>query len=194
MILENVPTEYLINGINKAYSNADSLLQEARILEINKKWPRAYVLCQLAIEELGKISLLFQLWIDRLNKKQVDYKKINSDYVSHLEKTRLSITLQSAFFNLYKEDTGDNSIDKHIQIAEYLLGKIPEMNDLKNNGLYTGINGNDFRSPNEIIDSQKFDFIFDYASKMKLFVGIFIEKIVGNIEHIAELLKGDESK
>jgi len=58
MKLENVATDNLINGMKKSYNNMNSLLDDARILEINEKWPRAYTLCQLAIEELTKVPVL----------------------------------------------------------------------------------------------------------------------------------------
>ena len=189
MSLENIPTENLLNGINKAFANADSLLSEARILEISEKWPRAYVLCQLAIEELGKISLLFQLWIDMLNKKQIDYKKLNGDFLSHLEKTRLSILSELALIKMYKRDAGDESINKIIEMEEYILGRVNDLNDLKNISLYVGIEGTDFYSPYEKINSQKYYFIYDIALKRKDMFRILIEKLKEDIVEIAKIVK-----
>ncbi|MBV6419604.1 MAG: hypothetical protein DAHOPDDO_00827 [Ignavibacteriaceae bacterium] len=189
MSLENIPTENLLNGINKAFANADSLLSEARILEINEKWPRAYVLCQLALEELGKISLLFQLWIDKLNNKQIDYKKLNGDFLSHLEKTRLSILSELALLKMYKGDAGDESINKIIEMEEYTLGRVNDLNDLKKISLYVGIEGTDFFSPYEEIHSQKYYFIYDIALKRKDMFRILIEKLKENIVEIAKIVK-----
>ncbi len=114
MKLENVPNENIITGMKKSLNNADSLLTEAFLLQSDKKFARAYTLCQIATEELAKIQMLFELWIDRVNGNTIDYKQLNKNFKHHSTKTKISIETEIAFFKLMKEQTGDEWIDKLI--------------------------------------------------------------------------------
>ena len=51
MSLANISNEKLIQGMIKSFENGSSLLDEAFILKESGKFPRAYTLTQLAIEE-----------------------------------------------------------------------------------------------------------------------------------------------
>ncbi len=102
MSLENILTENLLNGMKKSFNNAEELLSEAEILKSNKKWTRAYTLCQFAVEELAKVILLFNLWIDRFNDVPINYKKLNDNFTSHTYKIKLSTEAEISFFNYSK--------------------------------------------------------------------------------------------
>ena len=98
MNLENISTENIIDGMNKSLNNADSLLNEAVLLQSAKNFARAYALCQIAIEELAKIQILFEIWINRINGKPINNAQLNKIFKNHQTKTKLSIETEVAFF------------------------------------------------------------------------------------------------
>ncbi|WP_373951420.1 AbiV family abortive infection protein [Vibrio pomeroyi] len=55
----------------KAYDNACELVEDAKILLSNSRYPRAYVLAHLATEEIAKLPIIFGVRV-RL-KKQGQY-------------------------------------------------------------------------------------------------------------------------
>lgn len=77
MGLENVACNNILNGIKKSYDNAVGLINEAEILSESKKWERVYTLCQLAIEELGKVMVLLYLLIEKILGTKTDYGNFN---------------------------------------------------------------------------------------------------------------------
>jgi AbiV family abortive infection protein len=66
-------TEYL-NGINKSLDNASELYDDAEILFKLKRYPRAYTLYQLSIEEIGKVSIIYNFLLFR-NIQNISEKK-----------------------------------------------------------------------------------------------------------------------
>jgi AbiV family abortive infection protein len=193
MGIENIRTENIINGMNKSFNNADSLLQEADILKSNKKFARAYTLCQLAIEELAKIPMLFNLWINRINDYSIDYEHLNSNFTDHPHKTKLSIEVEIAFFKLYKEHSGNDWVDNAIKNGEELLTKIKELNKLKNESLYVSIINDDFQSPHEKIDEEKFNSIYGTALLRKIMFKNLIAGSEKGIDEIAKAIKENHS-
>jgi len=193
MSIENVRTENIINGMKKSFNNADSLLQEADILKSNKKFARAYTLSQLAIEELAKIPMLFDLWIKRINEYDIDYEQFNNNFKHHPEKTKISIAWEIAFFKLYKEHSGEDWADNAIKKGEELITKIDELNKLKNESLYVSIKNEDFQSPNETIDEEKFNSIYGTALLRKMMFKNLIGVSENNIDEIAKLFKESHS-
>lgn len=192
MPLENISNENIINGMKKSLNNADSLLSEAFLLQSNKKFARAYTLCQIAIEELAKIQMLFELWIDRINGNTINYKLLNDNFKDHPTKTKISIETEIAFFKLMKEQTGYEWIDKLISKGDELLTKVKELNNLKNESLYVSIKNDGFQSPEEIIDEGKYQSISASAFMRQQFFKNMIRVCVEHIEEIAKLIKEDD--
>ena len=79
MNLEDLSDEELIKGIQKSYTNAVNLLDEAYLLGQAEKFSRGYTLCQISIEEFAKCPLLFGLLMERLEKSEIDYEKFKAD-------------------------------------------------------------------------------------------------------------------
>ena len=194
MGLENVSKDKIIQGIRKSFDNAVELLSEADILSEKNKWARAYTLCQLAIEELAKITLLFNLLIDKINGYPIDYSDCNTQFMDHALKTKLSIETEMFFFQLYKKETGQDWIDNVIKKGEEFISKIYELNDLKNESLYVSIIGNTFQSPNEIISKEAYDNIRATAILRKIMFDNFVKGAEKNIEEIARIIKEKNEK
>ncbi len=195
MELEKVPNQNIINGMKKSFNNAEALLNEAFLLQSNKMYARAYTLCQFAIEELGKIQILFELWINRINGNLIDYEQLNKNFTDHKIKTKISIQTEIAFFKLMQKQTGYGWIDKIIKNREGLLSNISEINNLKNESLYVSLKEDDFQAPEEVIDEEKYSDIYANASMRKEFSKNFvrvIEQHIDEIDELAKLIKEDD--
>lgn len=189
MGLENILTENILVGMKKAFNNATSLLDEAYLLKTNNRLARAYALCQLSIEELAKIQILFELWIDRINNNIIDYKALNKSFTNHIVKTKTYLETAIAKFRLFKAQYSDDWIDKLITIYEERLKIVKDLNDLKKESLYVSIINNNFQSPAEKIDEEKFASIFTLAYLDKEFFEKFIEICENHMYEIAQNLK-----
>lgn len=198
MSLELVPTEKLTVGIKKSFENAESFLNEVYVLKEYEAWSHAYTFCQFAIEELSKIHMLFQLWIDRINGNEIDYKSLDADFKDHKVKTKLSVEIEMSFFRLYKEQNGAEWVDDAINKGETFLQNLKHSNDLKNESLYVTVKNNDFQSPSDIITKEMFDSIYGTALLRKMLSETLMRTEEG-INQIAKLLKkevenGEEDK
>ena len=189
MKLENIGKANLIDGMKKSYSNAEELLNEVYLLQTNQKWARAYALCQLSIEEMAKVPLLFDLLINKINGYPIDYKQMNRKFKDHSLKTILSIETEIAFFKLYKQQSGAEWVDGAIKKGEEFINNIEELNDFKNESLYVTIKGNKFQSPNVIIDEEKFQSVYGKALLRKIMFKKLVEGSENNIEEIARMIK-----
>lgn len=194
MSIENVRTENIINGMKKSFNNANSLIEEAYILESNKKWARAYALCQLAIEELAKVPMLFSLLIKRINDYTIDYGQLNINFKDHTEKTKISIETEIYFFKLYKKHSGEDWVDNAIKKGEELNAKINEQDNLKNESLYVSIKNDDFQSPDEVIDEEKFNSVYGTAFLRKTMFKNLVDGSEKGIDKIARIIKESNSK
>lgn len=193
MYLENVPNENLINGMKKSFNNAESLLEEADLLASNKRYARAYCLCQIAIEELAKIWMLFYLWGDRINNKTINYPQLNKDYKNHPIKIKISIEAENVFYKLYEEQTGHEWITKLINQNEELLSQVNDLNNLKNASLYVSIKNGDFQSPIEVIDERKYKSISAIAFLRKEMSKNIIRVFENHTDEIVKLIRESEA-
>lgn len=168
MSLQNLSNKKLIVGIQKSFANGESLLSDAYTLGKSKKFPRAYTLCQFAIEEFAKVPLLFTVLMKRLKEVEIDYQKYNRTFKDHSMKTKLGINWEISMLEYFEHVTGEDIVDKIITTPNEYYSKIEELNDLKNESLYVCIKNNDFQSPSEIIDEEKYNNIMGIASLRKL--------------------------
>jgi AbiV family abortive infection protein len=153
--------EILIDGIEKALDNANSLHEEASILEKHKKHERAYLLYHICIEEIGKAHLLFYLLLDEEYKDDKKLKKFLKDFRDHPTKISASIGVDTIIARLI-----ENKEDRHkyIETIAKQYENVSKINDLKNFSLYTNYFSGQFVRPSYIID----------------------EKLLGNIKFYAE--------
>jgi AbiV family abortive infection protein len=173
MSLRELANEKLIEGIKKCYANGDSLLNDAFTLGESKKFSRAYTLGQLAIEEFAKVPLLLSVLIERLEGNNVDYDKYEKTFKDHTLKTELGIDWEIAMWKHYKQETGKDFVDKLIDKSNEYRHQLKELNDLKNESLYVSIKDNEFQSPTEVFNEDKFNSIMGIASFRKIMLQRF---------------------
>jgi len=193
MGLENVACNNILNGIRKSYDNAVELISEAEILRDNRKWSRAYTLCQLAIEELGKVPLLFQLLFDRIISPKIDYKEINKIFYDHKLKTEESIRGVIASLQVYKDKFGSEWVDNLIEKLEISISEVEELDNRKNKSIYVSIKENDFQSPNELIGEKEFDEIYGKTIFPKMAFRSLIVGLEENLNEVVRLISERES-
>lgn len=192
MEIEKIPDKNIINGMKKSLKNSESLLNEALLLQSHKNFARAYTLCQFSLEEQGKVQILFELWIKRINGNQIDYEQMNKNFINHKTKTKISIDTEITFWETMKERTGYDWIDKIIDDREKLRLQISTFNNLKNESLYVSIKNDDFQSPEEVIGEEEYKNIFSDAYMRLGFSKNFVLAVEEHINKIAKLIKDDD--
>lgn len=126
------PSEASI-GIRSALINAKDLLADAELLFINERYPRAYSLAVLAIEETGKVGIIRRI-INADETKEL--KRLWNNYRNHVEKNR-----HWKFPNIVAEKNGkprkddllemykDNKYGKELETAKQLAFYTDCIND-----------------------------------------------------------------
>lgn len=74
--------EQVATGMNMATANARRLVQDARLLLDNKRWPTAASVAALSIEESGKVVILRRF----LTTNQDEIKRLWKEYRTHTKK------------------------------------------------------------------------------------------------------------
>lgn len=143
-----IPDSELITGVKKCIANAESLVRDANILKGHKSNERAYTLFQLAIEEIGKASLVFHYATSSDNEKLSQLNNFKKEFLNHKAKTTKAIHLDYAFLSSIKGKAEKQEFFLSI-LQEY--ENLDSFNDLKNYSLYTSFIENKFVMPNEII-------------------------------------------
>lgn len=95
--------ELLIEFRKNCYKNARALYSEAKILFDNKKWARAFFLCIIAFEELGKFFFVDIAIILTLGDEKINKKKFLKFICSHKEKTKYLMQMEGLICSIYRE-------------------------------------------------------------------------------------------
>jgi AbiV family abortive infection protein len=130
----------------KSYLNAETLLEDARILFAKDRWPRVIFLCCIAEEELAKsiLSLAAAVKI-RLGEFDADVEKqYRSRFKDHKSKTATLRAVLDFFF----------SLDPHNEIVERVRNGDPRSKDteiVKMGALYADFDGDGVRCPTDVL-------------------------------------------
>lgn len=180
-------TEDLIkDGINKSLENANSLFEEANILQDNNKLERSYSLYQFCIEETGKALSLFELLLTENYKEN---KKINiflKNFKNHKFKIKESIGIDTLTARIIE--------DKKVRL-EFLKGvfeqfeNISKINDLKNHSLYTSYIDGQFVLPKEIINETLLSNIRFFADTRLSICKQLLPKFYENLDSLRPLFQ-----
>ena len=149
----------------KVVENARELVQDAEILLSKRRFPRAYSLAHLAIEEMAKIPMLFRAGTEIMVGIEVDWKTLNRRLHSHEDKIK-----NISIFGLFIEEISDEfglEIDNPIK---YMEDDLRDLNRQKNFGLYTSLVNEGFRKPSEIITAEMASTHLDLANQ---YLGFF---------------------
>lgn len=148
----------LKSGILKAADNAIDLVNDASVLIENKRYIRSYTLSQLALEEVGKSSMLYGFYVDLQldNRSDVSLSEFKKKFYSHKKKTIESNMIDIMLFK--KKYPGYSGKSK--KFKDYAMNSFRELklmnngyfDDLKNKSLYVSFEQDNFKSPSELFD------------------------------------------
>jgi len=136
----------LTKCVFKCLENSKELFEEAEILEKNMRFPRAYTLYHLSIEEIGKVFLIFKYLI-KDDYCEETLKKFEDQFRDHKLKIELSRKIEKIMITLLQSELKEDEFNK----LTYSKEIIEKLNNYKNLSLYASID-NDFSfKPSEII-------------------------------------------
>jgi AbiV family abortive infection protein len=141
----------LIEGVEKAYRNAEDLFQEASILYAHGALCRALFLHQISLEECGKIEMLGAWATSLLSGFEVDIRKVTAALASHRAKNRAN-----AYFLPVSDAERQARANADIPAAVAVFkGQQTdfhtESNLAKNSSLYVDFKDEEFIAPSERI-------------------------------------------
>ncbi|PJJ08723.1 AbiV family abortive infection protein [Flavobacterium sp. 1] len=175
--------EQYFQAIEKAFNNAEELIEEAEILAKHNKNARAYTLFQFSIEEIGKAFLIFQFVLNGNIEDIEETKKFFKDFRSHTVKTETSQGIDFMFALQIEKSSYSKKL-----IEEFIFDRVDVAvsNDYKNYSLYTSYKDGEFYKPSEIITNDMLDKISKHA-KFRLQVGKpFIKLGIDNYDILFE--------
>ncbi|MBW6480674.1 MAG: AbiV family abortive infection protein [Bacteroidales bacterium] len=170
----------LIEAIYFTNENAISLYEDAELLENNAKFGRAYTLYHLCFEECGRFNILYNLFGEYL-RGEIKLKEINYGKLKKLGFEKHDVKILESFKGIHKtvlvflmikrDQTEDvelkkeceNEIEKLNEAINDIRINEPELNRLKNIGLYVSFNNNEFTLPDKTISVNQFYRIKDFA-------------------------------
>ncbi len=176
-------TEYL-NGINKSLVNASDLYDDAEILFKKERYPRAYTLYQLSIEEIGKVSLIYNFLLYRNIQDISEQKILIRQFTNHKSKTESSIGLDILLAFLISDQKLKKKIIYQVHKQEK---ELEQLNLLKNSSLYTDIKNGKFIQPKEII-TEKLTTEIKFIAQIRLNIARGFFKIaIENFDQLREV-------
>ena len=125
----------------KALQNARELLDEAQILYNHDCYARAFFLLRISNEELGKFFIVLETIVMQIEEKEIDWKIFWLRLNKHEEKTYISDSMASRFFNDGINQFVDGDLSKATPFWELM----------KLASIYVDIHGSIFRLPSEFI-------------------------------------------
>lgn len=175
-----ITDETLKNVAEKSMQNAALLREEADLLREANRYQRAYALYQFSMEEVGKAmdSVLLLVLIDPTEDDVRQYKR---NFFKHTAKIKKSSALDTFICQvLYKGDYEGALTFLESSLAENEL----ELDNYKNQSLYTSIIGDSVKTPLEMIDEEKMNYIRLRAVSRYKMVEPFIRML---LEHYIKL-------
>lgn len=176
--------EELIDGINKSLINSNQLIEEAKLLQLHKKYPRAYTLYQLSIEEVGKALLLIEFLLFDFGNKEKELELLKN-YRDHKIKTHRSTGADYLLAYMAKGDLRKKILDN----LESQSKNIHKINDLKNYSLYTSFIDNKFVLPSQGISLSHVEGIQFYAEIRQEATQNFFESSMEEFENLSKFFK-----
>ncbi|WP_197278913.1 AbiV family abortive infection protein [Lysinibacillus sp. ZYM-1] len=127
------------------YKNGFDLLVEAKLLYENERYTRAYTLAHLSFEELGKLPMINTYMYKVVHGSQYDVQHLMKRMRDHKEKIQVSHFTSDLFSNEDIDLTDNRKLNQYIN----------EMNNMKNNSIYVGLNNGTISIPNDVVTKQK---------------------------------------
>jgi len=184
-----ITDETLKKVAEKSMQNAASLRDDADILKEAKRYQRAYALYQFSMEEVGKAieSVLLLVLIDPQPEDIRQYKK---NFFKHTAKIKRSSALDTFICQvLYKGDYDGALLFLKSSFAE----DENELDDCKNKSLYTSVIGDHVKTPLEMIDEEKMNYIWLRAITRYKIAEPFVRMLIEHYETLREYQKENGS-
>jgi len=164
----------LIEGVEKAYRNAEDLFHEASILYAHGALCRALFLHQISLEECGKIEMLGAWATSLLSGSEVDIRRITAALASHRAKNHAN-----AYFLPVSDAERQARTDADIPAAVAAFkGQQTdfhsESNWAKNASLYVDFKNGEFVAPSERITEVM---VRETASRNAEFLALTVPKV-----------------
>lgn len=139
--MKEIEIDAIEEGCRKCIKNAESLIEESKLLLEHNRWARAFFLSSIAMEELGKYILLksAQVKIEYGNQDWNDFWK---RFKKHKSKKLLVSLLEDVL-------TGDKILG-----AKGIQANVNREESIKMWALYTDFYENNFFTPMEVIDEK----------------------------------------
>jgi len=167
---EKIDISEIKKGIKFSIDNAFELIEEAEILFENKKYARTYSLSQLALEEIGKSVILFDLYhtLQADDRHKIDFKKLNKNFKDHKSKTFELLIVGLIMKGKDKIESAEFEKIASKNLKEIQRNKSGYFDKLKNESLYVSYNKKKFEKPSELISKEKSSkFLSDVKSKIE---------------------------
>ena len=178
--------EDYFDGILKSLSNATDLFDDAEILYNQKRYPRAYTLYQIAIEELGKASLIYSFILYKNYHDIGEQRNFKKEFLSHKKKTSSSIGIDVLLAFHIPEKELKSKIMHQVYEQEK---NIDNLNELKNSSLYTDMRKGEFLLPKQVI-TEKLTSDIQFIAKIRLNVARQFYQIgIDNFDKLQESAK-----
>jgi AbiV family abortive infection protein len=159
------PSDTFLKGVECALTNSFELYNDAILLLNNGRLSRAYTLFQFSIEESGKTIFLLDLYtavkIHENNPGLIDnkvvelHKELENKFYNHIPKTEHILKYELADMNKFIEnfevDQNAGIVNQRDGISKD-LNSVKQLDNMKNQSLYTFIEANNF-----VLPSAKFD-------------------------------------
>jgi AbiV family abortive infection protein len=143
--MQKLTLKQLDAGVDAAFANAISLIEEAKLLFQSGFHARAYTLAHIAREELAKVTMLYTTGLRLLAEHPVDWGKLHKRLRDH--KSKLASDALMSFVST--PGAADNlDLDK-------MAGGSTTRNEWKNESLYIAFKDQQFKAPSEMITPQK---------------------------------------
>jgi AbiV family abortive infection protein len=139
---DHISPDQISLGMHLCYQNAVALLEDSRLLAINRRCARALSLTVIAIEELGKTIMLCDLLDPSRTSDQLEFWK---DFTKHHAKQR-----DMASYGRYLEDIATNPYRGSVSSS-----MLDAMDRVKQSGFYVDFCGTAFQSPQEFADQTR---------------------------------------
>lgn len=179
--MKKLKVEEIENARVCVLQNAQSLFEEAILLEKHGFYARSYTLAHICNEELSKIPMLVGAAMDIINGDSVDWTKLSRRLTNHIEKLNAMHTQ----YYLASDVRADNS---DVTAYEDSMKSTPRLNDDKNNSLYAGIVNNKFTQPSLLFDKEKVAITLAQVKERLEYFENAEAKTVGKITEFKEAL------
>lgn len=154
---------FVQKGVMIAYENAVSLIEDARLLSINERYPRSFAIAMLASEELGKSMSLCHLlnalvWNEKDDVIKAE-KVVLQSFRNHSKKAFWSTTLDMAAESIPENSSREEHINSVVdELSEVENGRLNELRELS---MYVDFKDGEFSTPEFSISKQQTQHFLD---------------------------------